>query len=139
LDAAELLGDASGPPPQAPAQTAVQRELLSALIVRRQVRILVREQREEEPLTTKLAIYRLTRIGPNWCLIGRSSWHCGVTLVYLDQIERVEPTADPYEIPPRFNVGRFLAQFRSTPKGNPSAAACEPERSGVVPNGSLPT
>jgi predicted DNA-binding transcriptional regulator YafY len=117
-DAAEVLGGLSDPPSLEPGLAEFHGEILAALVQRKQVRLRVRERTEEEPLTTKMAIYRLTRVGPSWCLVGRSSWHCRVTLVAIDQIERVEPTADPYEIPPRFRLDRFLARLQSPPNGS---------------------
>ena len=59
--------------------------------------------------TTKLGIYRLAKLHGFWCLVGRSTRHRRVLLIPLDQIEQVELTEDPYSIPPRFNLVRFLA------------------------------
>ncbi len=59
-----------------------------------------------------MGIYRLILLDQAWCMVGRSSRHCRVVLVPVQHVERVELTADPYEIPPRFNLERFLARNR---------------------------
>ncbi|MGC8643335.1 MAG: helix-turn-helix transcriptional regulator [Isosphaeraceae bacterium] len=123
LDAAEILGEHPAATSAAPKQASIHDEILAALVQRKQLRLWVREQSREESQATKIAIYRLTRVGTSWCLVGRSSWHCAVTLVPIDRIERVEPTADPYEIPPRFNLERFLAQNQSARNGPATADA----------------
>jgi predicted DNA-binding transcriptional regulator YafY len=123
LDAAEILGELPCPASAPSSQPAPHDEILAALVHRRQVRLWIRERPGEEPQTTKMAIYRMTRIGARWFLVGRSSWHCSVTLVPLHQIEQVEPTDDPYEIPPRFSLERFLAQRQSPRKGAATAGA----------------
>ena len=76
---------------------------------RRQVRLRVRETGTSVVETTKLGIYRLAKLHGFWCLVGRSTRHRRVLLIPLDQIEQVELTEDPYSIPPRFNLVRFLA------------------------------
>jgi len=114
LAAAEVLSDT----PDRSESTALRREvddqILAALTQRRQVRLRVRETETDAAETTKLGIYRLARIHGFWYLVGRSTRHCRVLLVPLHQIEQVELTADPYSIPPRFNLLRFLARTPSS-------------------------
>jgi predicted DNA-binding transcriptional regulator YafY len=117
LNAAEILGELPGPTSVASRQALQHDEILAALVQRKQLRLWFREQSGGELQTTKIAIYRLTRLGTSWCLVGRSSWHCAVTLIPIDRIERVEPTADPYEIPPRFSLERFLAHHQPARTG----------------------
>jgi hypothetical protein len=107
--AAELLSDAPDRSEVSPKRVEIDQQILLALDRRRQVRLWITEDACTVQ-TTKLAIYRLTRLQDAWCLVGRSTLHCGVILVPVAQIERVELTADPYAIPPRFNLERFLAR-----------------------------
>jgi predicted DNA-binding transcriptional regulator YafY len=120
MDAAELIGEPSGLASMESATDRLHREILAALVERKQLRLWIRERMESELFLTKMAVYRLSRVGDTWCLVGRSSWHCSVTLVAIDQIVQVEPTSDLYEIPPRFRLDRFLARLGS--KQNDSEA-----------------
>lgn len=125
LDVAAILGDlpggATAEAATATRTVAIHNEILAALVERRQVRLSLRGAPGQEPQATKMAIYRLTRLGKVWCLVGRSSWHCRVTLVPIDQIERVETTSDGYEIPPRFSLERFLCQWRASQRTESTA------------------
>jgi len=92
--------------------------ILFALGERRQIRIWFREPGQEELETTKLGIYRMAVVEGRWGLIGRSTLHCRVVLIPLEVIERVQLTSDPYRIPPRFQLERFLARGGSEPRRN---------------------
>jgi predicted DNA-binding transcriptional regulator YafY len=107
--AAEVLADAPERPGATPQRIEIDEQILIALDRRRQIRLWIIEDACNVQ-TTKLAIYRLTRLQEAWFLVGRSTHHCGVIVVPLARIERVELTADPYAIPPRFNLERFLAR-----------------------------
>jgi len=109
LAAAEILSDALDHLELSPIRREVDDRILAALTQRRQVRLRVRETGTSVVETTKLGIYRLAKLHGFWCLVGRSTRHCRVLLIPLDQIEQVELTEDPYSIPPRFNLVRFLA------------------------------
>jgi len=109
LAAAEILSDALDHLELSPIRREVDDRILLALTQRRQVRLRVRETGTSVVETTKLGIYRLAKLHGFWCLVGRSTRHCRVLLIPLDQIEQVELTEDPYSIPPRFNLVRFLA------------------------------
>ena len=109
LAAAEILSDALDHLESSPIRREVDDRILVALTQRRQVRLRVRETGTSAAETTKLGIYRLAKVHGFWCLVGRSTRHCRVLLIPLDQIEQVELTEDPYSIPPRFNLVRFLA------------------------------
>jgi len=109
LAAAEILSDASDHLESSAIRQEVDDRILVALTQRRQVRLRVRETGTSAAETTKLGIYRLAKVHGFWCLVGRSTRHCRVLLIPLDQIEQVELTEDPYSIPPRFNLVRFLA------------------------------
>ena len=109
LAAAEILSDAVDHLESSPIRREVDDRILLALTQRRQVRLRVRETGTSVVETTKLGIYRLAKLHGFWCLVGRSTRHCRVLLIPMDQIEQVELTEDPYSIPPRFNLVRFLA------------------------------
>ena len=110
LAAAEILSDALDHLESSPIRREVDDRILVALTERRQVRLRVRETGTSTVETTKLGIYRLAKLHGFWCLVGRSTRHCRVLLIPMDQIEQVELTEDPYSIPPRFNLVRFLAR-----------------------------
>ena len=110
LAAAEILSDALEHLESSPIRREVDDRILVALTERRQVRLRVRETGTSAAETTKLGIYRLAKLHGFWCLVGRSTRHCRVLLIPMDQIEQVELTEDPYSIPPRFNLVRFLAR-----------------------------
>jgi len=118
LAASEVLDNLPCPRAIPAARQAVHDQILAALALRTQVRLWVREFQSGEVETTKMGVYRLVLHGQAWCLVGRSSRHCRVVLVPVQHVERVELTADPYAIPPRFNLERFLT--RSSPHSESS-------------------
>jgi predicted DNA-binding transcriptional regulator YafY len=93
-----------------PERQALYEQILASLVMRKQIRLSIREPGHAGLETTKLGIYRLSLINGRWCLVGRSTRHCGVVLFPVPQIEHIELTSDAYIIPPRFNLARFLAQ-----------------------------
>jgi predicted DNA-binding transcriptional regulator YafY len=62
---------------------------------------------------TKFGLYRLARNGRRWCLIGHSSADRQVRAFEIARIERLEPTDEPYVIPPRFRLNRCLEKSKS--------------------------
>ena len=118
LAASEVLDNSPAPRGSPGVRQVVHDQILAALARRTQVRLWVREYRSGEVETTKMGIYRLVLHEHAWCLVGRSSRHCRVVLVPVQQVERVELTADPYAIPPRFNLERFLT--RTSPQLEPA-------------------
>jgi len=110
LAAAEILSDASDHLESSAIRQEIDDRILVALTQRRQVRLRVRESVTSAAEATKLGIYRLAKIRGCWCLVGRSTRDCRVLLIPMHQIEQVELTEDPYSIPPRFNLVRFLAR-----------------------------
>jgi predicted DNA-binding transcriptional regulator YafY len=110
MAAAEILSDASDHLESSAIRLEIDDRILVALTQRRQVRLRIREYGTSAAETTKLGIYRLAKVHRCWCLVGRSTRHCRVLLIPLHQIEQVELTEDPYSIPPRFNLARFLTR-----------------------------
>jgi predicted DNA-binding transcriptional regulator YafY len=107
---AELIPE---PMPMAPLprdRQVVYDTILEALAQRLQLRIWYRERTRPSLETTKLGIYRLLLANNVWALIGRSTLHRQVRVFRIPQIARVVRTDDPYIVPPRFDLERFLAQ-----------------------------
>ena len=95
-----------------PDRQAIYETILSALSRRRRLRITYREDAVREPVTTLLSLYRLARIRCQWSLIGRSSFHREVEIFRVPWIQRIELTEEPYTIPPRFRLERFLEKSK---------------------------
>ena len=117
--ASEILADSSRRPAVDPSRQTLHDDILAALVQRRQIRLRVLEPQVPIPGCTKFATYRMTPINGEWCLVGRSSLHCKVVVIPLSQIDQAELTADPYLIPPRFQLDRFLAIAHPSPVATP--------------------
>jgi proteasome accessory factor B len=95
-----------------PERQAVYETILSALSQRRRLRITYRGDTQGEPVTTLLSLYSLARIRGQWSLVGRSSLHREVEIFRVPWIVRLELTDQPYTIPPRFRLERFLDKLK---------------------------
>jgi predicted DNA-binding transcriptional regulator YafY len=93
-----------------------------ALRQRRQMRLWYREDSPGNLLTTKVSLYRLARIHGYWSLVGRSTLHREIRLFRIPWIHRVDVTDEPYSIPPRFQLERWLSRLGG---GGRSEALCE--------------
>jgi predicted DNA-binding transcriptional regulator YafY len=93
--------------------------ILDALAQRLQLRIWYRDDTTASlaPDTTKLSLYRLVLARGIWFVVGRSTFHRQVCAFRIPWIERVKPTSDPYTIPPRFNLDRFLGMAWGMERG----------------------
>jgi predicted DNA-binding transcriptional regulator YafY len=109
--------------PQPISAVAEQREVgevvLAALGRRRQLRLWLREPGEPAPSATKFSIFRMVPGDGDWCLFGRSTVHRRVIAIPLRRVVRVELTEDPYAIPPRFRLGRFMEPATEAPGCSP--------------------
>jgi proteasome accessory factor B len=128
LGAELIAGDPT--PWNLPADRRVVYEAIwSASRQQRQMRLWYREDAPGSVLTTKVSLYRLARIGGCWSVVGRSTLHREVRLFRIPWIQRVDVTDEPYHIPPRFRLERWLArtsgeracqvQLRFTPQAAP--------------------
>src|SRR3954452_15793379 len=108
LTRAEPVPDETNSWPLPRERKLVYDAILDALSQRYQIRIWYRDAVEAEPITTKLSLYRLVLARGTWYVVGRSTLHRQVRVFRIPWIERVTPTNDPYDIPPRFNLERFL-------------------------------
>jgi predicted DNA-binding transcriptional regulator YafY len=93
--------------------------ILDALSRRFQIRIWYRDDANgpAAPETTRLSLYRLVLARGIWFAVGRSSFHRQVRVFRIPWIERATPTHDPYTIPPRFNLDRFLGMAWGMERG----------------------
>jgi predicted DNA-binding transcriptional regulator YafY len=82
--------------------------ILDALAHRHQLRIWYRDDAEATQVATKLSLYRLVLARGTWYVVGRSTFHRQVRVFRIPWVERVAATNDPYTIPPRFSLERFL-------------------------------
>lgn len=83
-------------------------QLLQAIQSRTRVRMRYESLFEGAPLTTLLSPYRLFFRRRAWYVVGRSSVHRAVRTFHLGRIAALEATTEPYRIPPRFSVDRYL-------------------------------
>jgi predicted DNA-binding transcriptional regulator YafY len=110
---AELIAESS---PAASALPEERREvhlaILNALLHRQRIRLWYREVADSPLSTTDFGLYKLARVQGQWALIGHSSSHDDVWLYWLPWVEQALATGEPYAIPPRFRLDRFLAKLR---------------------------
>ena len=88
----------------------VYQAIWSALRQRRQMRLWYREDAPDSLLTTKVSLYRLVHLAGCWSVVGRSTLHREIRLFRIPWIQRVDVTDEPYTIPPRFRLERWLAR-----------------------------
>jgi predicted DNA-binding transcriptional regulator YafY len=100
-----------------PGRQAVYDALLESMTTRVQVRLGYQEPGSATEYATKVSPYRVLMGSRSWCLIGRSTLHRQVRAFQLPWIRRVELTDDHYQIPPRFNLERFLGQAWAAERG----------------------
>jgi len=100
-----------------PERQPIYATILSALSQRKRLRLWYRERKEGAVATTRLSLYRLARIRSQWSLVGHSSSHHEIRIFVVPWIQRTELTDEPYSIPPRFRLDRFL---RKSGRGRPA-------------------
>jgi predicted DNA-binding transcriptional regulator YafY len=113
----ELIPERRLPLPLPLDRQVVYDTILDALAHRLQLRIWFHEAASDPLETTKLALYRLILADGVWALVGRSTLHRQVRVFRVPRIARVVLTDDPYTIPPRFDLERFLAHAWSLEGG----------------------
>jgi proteasome accessory factor B len=110
LVAAEPFHDRPEPDERVSGRRSVHDTILGALARQRQLRLWFRDPSTNASECTKFSIYRLILHDRHWFLVGRSSWHRRVEVIGLPWVSRAELTDDVATMPPRFRLGRFLAQ-----------------------------
>jgi predicted DNA-binding transcriptional regulator YafY len=108
----ELIADDAQALEPAPDRQVIHETMLRALSQRRRLSLWHREHDSGSVVLTKLSLYRLARIQGRWCLVGHSSAERQVRNFEMASIERLELTDEPYSIPPRFRLERFLEKSR---------------------------
>ena len=106
----ELIAGDPSPWKLPPDRRVVYEAVWSALRQRRQMRLWYREDSQGSLFTTKVSLYRLVHIGGGWSVVGRSTLHREVRLFPIPWIQRVDVTEEPYTIPPRFRLERWLTR-----------------------------
>jgi predicted DNA-binding transcriptional regulator YafY len=104
----ELIRDEIATLEVSPDRRSVHETILRALSQRRRLALSHRQSGLSDPQTTKLSVYRLARVGSQWVLVGHSSADREVRVCPVPWIEHLELTDEPYTIPPRFNLERYL-------------------------------
>ncbi len=106
----ELIPDEADGLELAPDRQSIHETILRALSHRRRLSLWHREHPRRPVEVTKLSLYRLARIRSRWSLVGLSSADRQVRIFDIAWIERLELTDEPYTIPPRFCLERFLSK-----------------------------
>ena len=113
----ELIADDIAALELAPDRQSIHETILKALSLRTRLSLWHRDDERGPVVATKLGLYRLARIRGRWCLVGHSTADRQVRVFQIAWIERLELTDEPYSIPPRFRLERFLE--KSTPDESP--------------------
>jgi predicted DNA-binding transcriptional regulator YafY len=108
----ELIADEVADLELAPDRQSIHETILKALSQRTRLSLWHRDQECGAVLSTKLGLYRLARIRGRWCLVGHSTADRQIRVFEIAWIERLELTNEPYSIPPRFRLERFLEKSR---------------------------
>jgi predicted DNA-binding transcriptional regulator YafY len=119
LAAAEPFG--ADPAPRCGSTTDVRGDvhegILASLSQLRQIRLWYRDRHTLSDECTKFSLYRLLVHDRHWFMVGRSTLHRRVEVIGVPWVQRVTLTDDRYDIPPRFNLERFLAQAWGVERG----------------------
>jgi len=122
---------AESPPPMSldADRQSIHETILNAMSQRRRLSLWHCRDEHSSSVQTKLSLYRLARVRGQWSLVGHSSADREVRVFPIPSIERLELTDQPYSIPPRFHLERYLekscddspstrraAQLRFTPR-----------------------
>ena len=93
------------------------RVMLDALSQQRQLRVWYLEPISYLEVCTKFSLYRILLHDHRWFMVGRSSLKRRVDVIGMPTIVRLQITDDPYVIPPRFNLEKFLANAWGVDRG----------------------
>jgi predicted DNA-binding transcriptional regulator YafY len=104
----ELLVDDAVPGTLPPDRQSVHETIYRAMSERKRLTIWYSDNEREPMAATDFGLYRLARNRRQWCLVGHSAADRKVRVFEIARIERLELTDEPYSIPPRFRVERFL-------------------------------
>jgi predicted DNA-binding transcriptional regulator YafY len=88
----------------------VHNAILASIAQSRQLRVWYTDVGTRAQECTKFSPYRLLLHDRHWFLVGRSTLHRRIEVIGVPWVRKLILTDDQYEIPPRFNLERFLAQ-----------------------------
>jgi len=108
ISCGELIADKAATFEFPPERQPIYAAILNALSQRKRLRLWYREREKDVVATTTLSLYRLARFCSEWSLVGHSSSHGEIRIYAVPWIQRTELTDEPYSIPPRFRLDRFL-------------------------------
>jgi predicted DNA-binding transcriptional regulator YafY len=106
--AAEPFQCGTKPPVVPPHRKVIYEAVLEGLTRRLQLRLWYRNLETQVEDCTKFSIYRIVRSESLWHVVGRSSLHRRIEVIGVPWVQKAVLTDDPYTIPPRFNLVRFL-------------------------------
>lgn len=86
----------------------IYRQLMQALLERRNIRIRYLSFSDGCVISTLLGPYRFIYSRRAWYVIGRSSLHRSVRTFHLGRIESADIITSHYRIPPRFSLKRYF-------------------------------
>lgn len=86
----------------------IYERLIDATTRRQCVRITYRSLAEQDTISTRLSPYRILFSRRSWYTIGRSSVHRETRTFNVSRITELELLDETYEIPPRFNLEKYL-------------------------------
>jgi len=109
LSASEPFLPGASPTAHALGRRQVFEVILDSLVRQRQLRLWYRDPVSLETECTKFAVYKVVLHDRQWYLVGRSSLVRRVEMIGVSWVDRAMPTDDPFTVPPRFNLERFLA------------------------------
>lgn len=84
-----------------------------ALSQRRRLLLWYRDRDGGPTAATKFGLYRLAHHRTKWLLVGHSAADRRVRALEIAWIERLDLTDEPYSIPPRFRLEKFLEESES--------------------------
>ena len=114
---AEAFRKDLGPEEGAADAAAFHKILIEALGRQKQLRLWYLEPVSFAEICTKFSLYRILLHDHRWFLVGRSSVKRRVDVVGMPDVVRLQITDDPYVIPPRFNLEKFLANAWGVERG----------------------
>jgi predicted DNA-binding transcriptional regulator YafY len=88
----------------------IHNTILASITQSRQLRVWYTDSSSRARECTKFSPYRLLLHDRHWFLVGRSTLHRRIEVIGVPRVRKLVLTDDRYEIPPRFNLERFLAQ-----------------------------
>jgi predicted DNA-binding transcriptional regulator YafY len=101
------------PAPEYPSQSVeILEKLLGAVTAGRLVRTTFLLARNNRPVSTKLAPYRIVASLQDWSVVGRSSIHRRTMRIPISRLISVQVTDEPFELPKNFRTRKLRDEDR---------------------------